>query len=177
MKRFLIIIIMLASSVAAQAQDHHVSQSEAVVHERQNAFGFFVGNTMIYQSNIQIPTLGLEYVREMNSRLGLGITAEWEIGYHIVEGKGSENKITKYHRESALLVQPIVFYRVYKGLILIGGVGVELERNENLLLTKLGVEYKIHFQNPNWIMLPGLSWDHTSQFDGIVYGISFLRLF
>ena len=172
----MVIIILVGATVGARAQQH-VTGSQDVVHEQQNAFGFFVGNTMIYQSNLQIPTIGFEYLRELNGRIGLGITSEFEIGYHIVEGKGSDSKVSKYHRESAVLIQPTLFYRVYKGLILVAGAGVELEKNENLFLTKLGLEYKIRLQNPNWIMLPGLSWDHTKQFDGIVYGISFVHLF
>jgi hypothetical protein len=50
---------------------------------------------------------------------------------------------------------------------------IEFEHNENLLITKLGIEYKLHLKQPTWYVIPSVSWDHTYLYDGGVYGITF----
>ena len=52
------------------------------------------------------------------------------------------------------------------------GYGVEFEKHENLMLSKVGIEYKFRMHDPNWIILPSVSWDHTALFDGAVYGVT-----
>ena len=87
----------------------------------------------------------------------------------------SDNEIIIHERKSALLIQPVIACRVYKGLILSAGYGIEYEhyKREKLGLFKLGLEYKLEMKKPGFYMLPSLSWDHTSEFDGLVYGMVF----
>jgi hypothetical protein len=129
-----------------------------------------VGNTSIVQSGFHLPTVGLEYVREIKPNFGLGIIAEYEMGTHIVQENEAGQVVSEVEREEAFLILPSAFIRIYKGLIFSAGYGVEFEHNENLALTKIGLEYALPLQNSKWKAVPAVSWDHTHLFDGVVYG-------
>ncbi len=148
--------------------------------ESKNLLGLFLGNTVVYQTNIHLPTVGVEYVRELNYRWGIGAIAEVEIGYEVLDDKTSSAPATLYERKTAVLFQPAVFCRIYKGLIASFGYGLEFENTEHeteLGLFKLGLEYRLCMKNPKWYVLPSLSWDHTSRYDGVVYGVLFAYKF
>ncbi|MCF6352649.1 MAG: hypothetical protein L3J06_06530 [Cyclobacteriaceae bacterium] len=166
-------------SVNLFAQEHENTDTHQVEeeHERQNFAAFFVGNTIIAQSKYQMPTIGLEYIREINHRIGIGIVVELEIGSNIIQKNEKGNIIAEVQRQSAFLVLPTVFFKVYKDLTVTIGYGIEFEKNENLALGKIGLEYAFKMHNPNWLILPSVSWDHTKVFDGVVYGVTVGYLF
>jgi hypothetical protein len=141
--------------------------------ETRNEISLFLGNTIISQSGFNLPTIGVEYIRELNHFIGIGVISELEIGSHVIQKDEAGDVIGDVKREGAFLILPTAFIKVYKGLIFYGGYGVEFERNENIGLMKLGFEYKLALKNPKWLVLPNLSWDRTHLFDGFVYGVSF----
>lgn len=177
MKLSFVILIQVLFITGISAQ--HENETNTTNHhetEKKNVFGLFLGNTVLYQTNIHLPTVGIEYVREINHRFGIGAIFETEIGYEVIDDKTSTTPSTLYARETAILFQPAVFYRVYKGLIFSVGYGLEFENTEHekiLGLFKMGIEYRLKMQNPHWMVLPSLSWDHTSHYDGVVYGVVF----
>jgi len=152
------------------AQEHN---EETLEHEPRNFLGLFIGNTIIVESSFQLPTIGVEYVRELTPTIGIGLTAELEIGSHIIQKDELGVVISEVEREAAGLILPSIFIKVYKSLIFTAGYGVEFETNENLALAKAGLEYKLRMHNPNWLILPSVSWDHTKLFNGVVYGVTF----
>jgi len=160
------------------AQDHQEEIHETTgEEERSNFLGLLIGNTIFVQSGFQVPTIGLEYVREITPRVGIGLVSELEIGSHIIQKNEEGKVVSEVKREGAFLLLPSVFVRAYKGLIVVAGYGVEFEKNENLGLLKVSLEYKLRMFNPDWYVLPGVSWDHTRLFDGIVYGVTFAYAF
>ncbi|VAX35093.1 hypothetical protein MNBD_UNCLBAC01-2166 [hydrothermal vent metagenome] len=161
----------LLNPVFAQETDHseEIYTQES---EQKNFVAFFVGNTIIAQSKYQMPTIGVEYIRELNHRIGVGLMAEWEIGSHIIQKNELGDVIAEVDRSSAFLLLPSIFFRVYKGLTITAGYGVEFEKDENLALSKVGIEYLLKMHNPRWAILPSVSWDHTKLFDGVVYGVT-----
>jgi len=163
MKSYIFIILIVLGAYHSAAQEHKNEHS-------QNFVGLFVGNTFIAQSGFQIPTIGIEYIREIAPNIGVGIVAEYEFGSHIVEKNEGGNVISEVEREGVILILPSAFFKIYKGLILTVGYGVEFERHGNLAMSKVGLEYKFQMHNPNWIILPSVSWDHNKLFDGPVYG-------
>ena len=168
------------SNLKAQHQESEQPQEHLNNEHKKNFVGLFLGNTVLYQTNIHLPTVGLEYVRELTPNFGVGAVVEVEIGYEVISDKTSSNPSTLYMRETAILFQPAVFWRAYKGLIFYAGYGVEFENTEDeklLALFKIGVEYRLRMMNPNWFILPSLSWDHTSHYDGVVYGVAFAYRF
>jgi hypothetical protein len=125
--------------------------------EQKNAVALFAGNTIIIPSGFNLPTLGVEYVREVNHYFGIEIISEIELGSHIVLKNENGDMISEVNREGAFLILPAVFINVYKDLIFNLGYGVEFEDKENLGLLKLGLEYKLNLHNPRWIVLPSVS--------------------
>ena len=177
MNRNLIIIAVILLTASPTFAQHDNSTNDAKVLQHKNILGAFVGNTIISPSGFNLPTIGIEYVREVNHNFGIGLIAEVEIGSHIIQKGESGAIISEVERESAFLVLPAAYFRLYKGLILSAGYGVELEKNENLGLFKLSMEYKLAMKNEQWIVLPTLSWDHTRLFNGWVYGVNFAYIF
>jgi hypothetical protein len=163
------VLVLLFNPLFAQIE--HNEETHKVEHK--NAAALFVGSTIISQSGFNLATIGLEYVREINHNIGIGLIAEVELGSHIVQKNEEGEMVSEVNREGALLILPTVFIRIYKGLIINAGYGVEFESNENLGLLKVGLEYRLTLQNPRWVVLPTISWDHTHLFDGFVYGVNF----
>lgn len=159
------------------AQEHADTHQVGEDHQNKNFVALFAGNTIITQSKYQMPTIGLEYIRELNHRIGIGLVTELEIGSHIIQTNEEGDVVAEVERKSAFLLLPTVFLRVYKDLIITVGYGVEFEKAENLALSKIGIEYAFKMQNPNWVILPSVSWDHTKLFDGVVYGATVGYLF
>ncbi len=173
MKLTVISIFLFCTCSPILAQEHTEENPKNHHQELRNFLGVFVGNTIIVQSAFKLPTLGIEYVREITPNFGAGITAELEIGSHIIQKNEDGDIISEVQRQGAVLLLPSVFIRVYKGLIVTVGYGIELEKNENLGMAKLGLEYKLRLHKLNWFVLPNVSWDRTRLFDGMVYGVTF----
>lgn len=170
---FVALLLLLSNSLFAQFEHNEVSHKV----EHKNAAALFVGSTIIKPSGFNLPTIGLEYVREVNYFLGVGVISELEIGSHIILKSEDGTTETEVERKGAFLVLPAVFIRLHKGLILSGGYGVEFEDHENLGLLKVSLEYEFFLEHPRWIVLPTISWDHTRLFDGFVYGVNFGYVF
>jgi hypothetical protein len=171
--KFIAVLVLLSNPLIAQFE--HNEESHKVVHK--NAAALFVGSTIISPSGFNLPTIGLEYVREVNYFIGVGIISEVEIGSHIVQKSEDGVTMAEVERKGAFLILPAVFVRLHKGLILSGGYGVEFENHENLGLLKVTLEYEFFLEHPRWIVLPTISWDHTHLFDGFVYGVNFGYVF
>lgn len=169
---FFSVVLLSYTSLYAQHEkgsEYRIEQDT----EASNFIGFFAGNTIIAQSGFKLPTIGFEYVREIGPRVGIGLSAELELGSHVIQKDEDGGVVSEVDRESAFLLLPNVFIRVYEGLIVTGGYGIEFEKNENLALLKLGLEYKLKMHNPDWLIYPQISWDHTKLYDGVVYGVMF----
>lgn len=171
----LLIAVLTLLSKPLFAQFEHNEESHKVVYH--NAIALFYGNTIIKPSGFNLPTIGVEYIREINHFLGAGFMAEVEIGSHIVQVDEHNGDKTNVDRTGAILMIPALFARVYKGLIVSVGYGVEFEKNENLGLFKVSLEYKLYMKNERFLVLPTVSWDHTRRFNGFVYGVNFGYVF
>lgn len=174
MKLFISLALLLLGTTNLFAQNHTENHNTTkLIRHHNNFVGVFVGHTVIAQSGFQMPTVGIEYIREIAPNIGIGFVTEYEFGSHIVQKNEEGHIISEVEREGAFLILPSAFFKVHKGLCLTVGYGIEIEKHENLVLAKVGLEYKFQMNNPNWLILPAVSWDHTNLFDGIVYGVTF----
>lgn len=171
----LILISTRFSPILAQehSEDHKSSLEQS---DNKNEIGGFFGSTYIIESGFVLPTVGLEYVREINSYFGIGIIAEVELGSHIIAIDEETQEEEEVSRESASLLLPAIYFTVHNFVISIG-YGIEFEKNENLGLLKLTAMYVLELKNDKWIVVPAFSWDYTSRFNGLVYGFSVGRRF
>lgn len=171
-KLLIFLVVSLFFTHLSMAQ-HAEGAEDTQAIEPNNEVSLFVGNNHKIESGFNLPTFGLTYVREINHFLAFGVISEIEAGSYNIETNEANGIITGVNREGALLVLPSTFIHLFRGLTFTGGYGIEFEKNENLGLLKLGLEYKLCLANKKWAVLPSASWDHTKLFDGIVYGVSF----
>ncbi len=173
-KKIAFLFFLSLAIISLTAQDNHqdiqINSKKALP---KNGLGLFIGNTSILQTGFYLPTVGLEYFREINHFIAVGIISEFELGSHIVEKSEENVVISEVNRESAILILPTLCFRVYKGLLFKVGYGVEFEKSHDLGLLKVGFDYVLFLKDPKWRVLPGVSWDHTKYFDGVVYGVTF----
>jgi len=173
---FLFFLSSVFSVLTAQeTHQNHPKKTHQL--ENKNCVGLFVGNTSLVQSGFHLPTVGVEYFREFNHYFGLGIISEFELGTHIIQKSDEDVIISEVERESAILILPTACIRVHKGLLFKIGYGIEFEKNHNLGLLKVGFDLVLKLQDPNWRVVPSVSWDHTKYFDGVVYGVTFGYVF
>jgi len=171
MKPSWLILIMYITNLSAFGQNIHNEVSNKPKYP--NTASLFVGSTIIHPSGFNLPTIGLEFIHEVNHYVGFGIMGEVEVGSHIIQVNRYNGIKTEVERHSAALLIPSVFLNVYKELIISVGYGVEFEKTKNLGLFKTSIEYKLYLQNDRFIILPTLSWDYTTHFQGWVYGVNF----
>ena len=159
------------------SQDHLENQTlTEKTQKHKNDLAGFIGATYIFESGFVLPTIGIEYVRKINSHLGIGIITEFEIGSHIISSNEENHEEINVERSSALLALPTLYYMIGH-FAFSAGYGIEFEKSENLGLLKFTINYALELKNEDWIILPNVSWDHTSVFDGLVYGFSVARRF
>jgi hypothetical protein len=159
------------------SQEHSGNQNAPKgIHGHKNELVGFVGATYIFKSGFVLPTVGIEYVRKINSNFGVGLISEFEIGSHIISINEEMHEEIEVTRESAFLILPALYY-INGHFVFSAGYGIEFEKSENLGLFKLTAMYVLELKNEAWIVVPNISWDHTSRFDGLVYGFSIARHF
>lgn len=159
------------------AQNHIENKDnlEKYLHHKNDIAGF-VGTTFIIESGFILPTFGIEYVRKLNSYVGLGILGEFEVGSHIIAIDENSNEEQEISRESAVLLLPSAYF-MYNHFVVSLGYGVEFEKSENLAMLKVSLLYAFEFKNDKWLFVPSISWDHTKRFNSLVYGFSVARRF
>lgn len=179
MKNQLLLLILVSnlmfSPLLGQNSHNEASKGKESLHHKNDLAGF-IGATYIFETGFVLPTFGVEYVRKINSHIGIGAIAEIEVGSHIISMNEETLEEDEVSRESAFLIAPTVYFMAgnFIGSI---GYGVELEKNENLALLKISAMYALPLKNENWIFVPNVSYDYTSRFCGLVYGFSVARSF
>lgn len=162
-------------SIIAQDHSFHPPSKENHI-EHKNDIAGFAGATYICESGFFLPTFGIEYVRRINSFMGIGVIGEIEVGSHIISKNEYSHETIEINRETAILLCPALYFKSGNFVASVG-YGVEFEKSENLALLKISLMYSLKLQDERWIVLPNISWDHTIHFNGLVYGVSFARVF
>ena len=65
-------------------------------------------------------------------------------------------------------------YKIFESVHLVGGLGVEFEKNENLFVTRLGAEY-VNDLNSRFGLMVGAYWDYKDYYStySLVVGVYF----
>jgi len=163
---WIITLLFVSNSGLSQEENEHHEKSRL-----KNVVLVFAGSTHIVQSGINMPTFGVEYGHRILKNIAIGGIIEYEAGQHIImhQANGEDVDIT---RTNSLLIIPTVYYIVHHLVVFSFGYGLEIETEDNLALLKVGMGLELQLKNPRWIVYPNVSWDHTSHYDGIVYGFS-----
>lgn len=95
-----------------------------------------------------IPSVGIDYFRELDKDWRLGLMLDLELGEYLIPRR------KELKREYAFLILPAISYAVHDQWNLVAAVGVELEKNENMMVARFGVEY-VYELNKEWAICAG----------------------
>jgi hypothetical protein len=151
-KKYLFIILLFVSSnnIVAQTKQH----TDSIHHkERFHSISFvmanaFVPNSFTDKTNdiLVVPVFGLNYDYQINNHWGFGLHTDIILQQFIVEKHGNQDELI---RENPFALTAIVFFKPHHRWKILGGYGIEMEKNENFQLVRIGVEYGIELPN-NW---------------------------
>ncbi len=167
----LILILFNLHLLFAQHEENDAGEK----HEEKrfnNEISMYYGSTYFVKSGFNIPTIGVDYSRRLNSFLSITVLADFELGSHIVEEE-TGGDVLEVERERALLLMPGLGFKVVKELTLFAGYGVEVEKSETLGLLRFGAGYKLKLKNERWLAEPYCYWERTHLFNALGYGIVF----
>lgn len=117
--------------------------------------------------DVFVPAIGLDYGREISERWELLLMLDFELGKYLVRDKS-------LNRENAFMVLGGAAFKLLESVHVIGGLGIEFEKNENLFVTRLGGEY-IYDLGSQWALMAGAYWDHKEDYStySLVVGVGY----
>jgi translation elongation factor EF-4 len=105
---------------------------------------------------IIVPSIGLDLEYWFSEKYGIGLHNDLELFVYEIEKPRNELTV---EREYPVVITLDGLAKVYKDLVLVFGAGVELEKNENLFIIRVGLEYEIEFAE-NWDLSPTFIYDY-----------------
>jgi hypothetical protein len=96
--------------------------------------------------------LDLEYW--FNPTWGIGSHNDLELISFEVEREGG----TTFERETPVLLTLDALWKAWKGLVVLAGPGIELEKEENLFVLRAGLEYELELGS-HWDVAPTIFYD------------------
>lgn len=180
MRNFLLIILISIIPLSSFSQEHEEGKTE---HEIEKAgshkVGFLLAYTWVNQASLAgsrnkvlIPTFGLFYEYWFIERMGLVFTTDIEVGIYEVE-IDEPDPLT---RRNALVFAGGIMGNIYAGWsgFILGGI--ELERNKNLGLLRLGTAYTWELPK-HWEVSAEVSADFKKEFNSAAFAVSFGKMF
>jgi hypothetical protein len=178
-----LVVALLPGSLAAQ---QHEERGE---HEplRRHQLAAFTGFTWVPkgephegdpQGTVIVPTLGIDYSFWITHRFGVGLYNDFELSKYVVQTPAD----TTIPREYAYVGALVAIWEAVRGLELYAGPGVELEKHENFIVLKLGLEYAFARAN-DWVTGVAFGYDvrfgsgFTREYNSWALGISVARRF
>lgn len=164
---FLLLNTILIGPTICQAQEeeaqHETEEVEAPEGKHFVALAF--GYTYIPKGaslngseaeGVFVPSFGLDYFHLIGRRWELGVMLDLELGHYLIFSKELE-------RENAFIATLMATHKLVNWHIQ-GGIGVEFEKNENLMVLRLGLERPFHLGN-HWVLAPAVYFDIKEGYD------------
>lgn len=161
---FLALLSLIAWTLPAQSTPHHETDSHPpsappAKHKGKHfRVAFLVGNTFVplrhSAERLIIPSYGLDLEYWFNHKWGIGLHNDLELQNFVIER--GEDEILE--RDFPLVLTLDALWHPWKGLSFQAGPGIELEKNENFLLFRVGVEY-LFFLPGGWDLGPYFFYD------------------
>ena len=179
-KAFIIILGLLFSTSGSFAQHQTITDHPGKAHDlkpwRVSAaiYHTYIG-TRTAQGNqkLIVPSLGLDVEYWFSEKWGIGSHNDLELISFEVE----HNNEVFLQSETPLLLTVDALWRPWKGLVLLAGPGIELEKNENLFVFRGGLEYEIEI-GAHWDIAPTVFYDsRRNAYDTFSVGIGIGKRF
>jgi len=104
---------------------------------------------------LPLASWSLNYDYWLSDKWAIGLQNDWIMESFIIEN--NENELIE--RKNPISIVPVALFKPGKHWSFIGGVGVEFAEGNNIMLTRLGLEYGWHLPK-NWEVGAALIWDN-----------------
>lgn len=162
--------IICAPSVMAQEENDEAEKEE------KYQLALVLGYTYIPEARTEgetteseyLPTIGLDFFYSIHQKWKLGIVLDVELNKYEVDFEGD-----RLPRETAVVTGLVAGYEILPRLGIIVGPGIEFERNKNLFILRLGLEYGFEIGR-SWELFPSLNFDFKKEYNtySLALGIS-----
>ena len=166
---FAILFFPIVSNVFGQKAQHlHEQSTQDGLHLTFVISHTFIPETTVEgKSTIAVPSFGFDVEYFFPSRFGVGLHNDLELLIYEVK----EDESTFIQREFPVLLTADLLYKLRPDLIIFGGPGIELERERDIPVVRLGLEYMAHI-GETLTFSPILSYDYRiNAFNSFSVGI------
>ncbi len=169
LKKFFITIAIFVLAISANAQNKEAKESEEPKHILAVGIGYTyipkgAAEDALEAEGVFVPSIGLDYFYRIAPRWEIGLMTDLELGEYLVFEKD-------LNREYALVVAAVANFSLTENLKLFAGGGIELEKNKNLRVFRLGIDYGFKLKK-NWILAPGFFFDIKEGYDTFLISIA-----
>jgi hypothetical protein len=124
-------------------------------------------------SLLLVPVFGFNYDYFFHNSWGIGLHNDLVLQQYKVEKHHDSEELV---RENPVAICGIISYKPHHRWTLLGGYGVELEKNENINLFRFGLEYGIPLKD-HWELGFNIEYDYKIKaYSSILFGVVFSKL-
>lgn len=149
-----ILFLSMASLPTAQAQ-HDVAPKNS--HHKPWRIAPLIGHTLIAVNEDEhrlIASYGLDFEYWPSGKWGIGLHNDIELESFILVEEGKED----LERERPLVITLDGLYKIWKGMVVVAGPGLEFDPNKTLILLRFGLEYEFEMRR-HWDLAPAIIYD------------------
>lgn len=167
------LMMVIATTTLAQQTPEHGSE---VTHGMKGAsrLTLGLGHTHVSEGKVDGKTQWLplaswsfNYDYWISNKWAIGLQNDWIMETFIIEDHEKE----LIERSNPISVVPVAIFKPGKHWSFIGGIGIEFAKGNNLMMTRLGLEYGWHLPK-NWEVGAALIWDGKWNYYNS-YGLAF----
>ncbi|OIQ27682.1 MAG: hypothetical protein BM564_11405 [Bacteroidetes bacterium MedPE-SWsnd-G2] len=155
MKRYptaIIIVFLFLIAHAGYGQDQDISKAEnnrgSIVISFSPSLGYVSKGADLDNLNDEghfVPGIGLDIFYQFHPKWEIGTMIDYDLAHYVIPRKND------LERDGAFIISAMTTYSINDNWNLSAGVGLELERHENVGLLRFGIGYVINLHN-NWFI-------------------------
>ncbi len=104
--------------------------------------------------NVIAPSWGIDYEYWFNHKWAAGLHTDLEMISYVIDNDDR----SELERERPVILSLVALFKPIHSLVVYVGPGLELEKNENFMVYRFGVEYEFEM-GKHWELSPGVFYD------------------
>lgn len=123
--------------------------------------------------NFLVPAYGFDYDYWFNGKWGVGLHNDVILQQYTVEKTGGDKEIV---RQFPVSISVVALFKPLKHWVFVTGLGMEFEKNENIGLLDLGIEYGWELPK-NWELSLNMKYENKfNAYNSYLFGIGISKL-
>ena len=179
MNKFLVFTLLQFLIIECFCQHEQLYDNETTHEARFHKISLVMANSLITNSvddineTLIVPTFGINYDYWFKEKWGVGLHTDLVLQQYKIERHDDQSVL---ERDNPMAFCAIVSYEPLPRWIIMGGYGIEIERNENIDLFRFGLEYGIPLKD-HWELGFNIEYDHKIKaYSSIMFGIVFSKI-